>query len=125
MSNPHSTYQFLTNPPEESFRTSGRTQTASPNSSSYLDTQYPDSLGSDMLSVALIGPDEKRREAVASALGECSGSEVREFTSYPPSLDDVPRLLEQYYDVIIIDLDSDPEYALELVESIAPRILRR
>jgi len=30
----------------------------------------------------------------------------------------VPRLLEQHYDVIIIDLDSYPEYALELVESI-------
>jgi len=33
-------------------------------------------------------------------------------------LDDVPRLLEQHHDVIIIDLDSDPEYALDLVESI-------
>ena len=30
----------------------------------------------------------------------------------------MPRLLEQHHDVIIIDLDSDPEYALELVESI-------
>jgi pilus assembly protein CpaE len=30
----------------------------------------------------------------------------------------VPRLLEQHNDVIIIDLDSDPEYALDLVESI-------
>ena len=30
----------------------------------------------------------------------------------------MPRLLEQHYDVIIIDLDSHPEYALELVESI-------
>ena len=27
-------------------------------------------------------------------------------------------MLEQKYDVIIIELDSDPEYALELVESI-------
>ena len=41
--------------------------------------------------------------------------------SFPPiraSLDDVPKLLEQRYDVIIIDLDSMPEYALELVESL-------
>ena len=30
----------------------------------------------------------------------------------------MPRLLEEHHDVIIIDLDSDPEYALELVESI-------
>ncbi len=36
------------------------------------------------------------------------GNDVREFSSYPPGLDDVPRLLEQHHDVIIIDLDSDP-----------------
>jgi len=89
-----------------------------PNTSSYLDPQYPDSFGTDPLSVALIGPDEQRRRAAAYALAGCQGSEVREFTSYPPGLDDVPRLLEQRYDVIVIDLDSNPEYALELVESI-------
>jgi Flp pilus assembly CpaE family ATPase len=33
----------------------------------------------------------------------------------------VPKLLEQHYDVIIIDLDSHPEYALELVESICAK----
>ena len=87
-------------------------------SSSYLDDQYPDSLGSDAVSIALIGPDEERRKAAVSALAGCQGGEIREFSSYPPSLDDVPRLLEQHYDVIIIDLDSYPEYALELVESI-------
>ena len=87
-------------------------------SSSYLDDQYPDSLGADVLSIALVGPDEDRRRAAASALAGCQGGEIREFSSYPPTLDDVPRLLEAHYDVIIIDLDSHPEYALELVESI-------
>ncbi|MGD0294736.1 MAG: AAA family ATPase [Terracidiphilus sp.] len=85
---------------------------------SYLDDQYPDSLGGNMLSIALIGPDEERRKAASTALAGCQGGEIREFSTYPPSLDDVPRLLEQHYDVIIIDLDSHPEYALELVESI-------
>jgi pilus assembly protein CpaE len=70
------------------------------------------------LSIALIGPDDGRRRSIATALAECQESDVREFSSYPPGLDDVPRLLEQHHDVIIIDLDSDPEYALELVESI-------
>jgi len=56
MTNPHSTYQFLANPQEES-RNPGRTQSVNPSSSSYLDSQYPDSLGSDLLSIALIGPD--------------------------------------------------------------------
>jgi len=84
-----------------------------------LETQYPDFFDVGTLSIALIGPDERRRTALARALAEChGGGEVLEFSSYPPSLDDVPRMLEQHYNVIIIDLDSNREYALELVESI-------
>jgi Flp pilus assembly CpaE family ATPase len=86
-----------------------------------IDTRYPDSIGAEVLSIALIGPDEERRRTVASALAECRGAKVREFTAYPTALDDVPRLLEQYFDVIIIDLDSDTEFALELVESICAK----
>jgi pilus assembly protein CpaE len=86
--------------------------------STYIDSSSPDSIGSDALSIALFGPDEKRRKEAASALLACDGTEVREYSAYPPSLDDVPRLIEQRNDVILIDLDSDPEYALELVESL-------
>jgi len=89
--------------------------------SSNLDTKYPDSVGAELLSIALIGPDENRRRAVAAALAECRAAKVREFSSYPTALDEVPRLLEQYFDVILIDLDSDPEFALELVESICAK----
>jgi pilus assembly protein CpaE len=40
----------------------------------------------------------------------------------PAGLDDVPRLFsKQNLDVVLIDLDSDPEYALDLVESICIR----
>ena len=70
------------------------------------------------MSIALIGPDEERRRALVSALAGFPGGEVREFSSYPPALDNVPKMLERSYAVIIIDLDSDLEYALELVESI-------
>lgn len=83
-----------------------------------FDTKYPDSIGNGALSIALIGPDEGRRKAMSSALAECRGAQVREFSSYPTTLDEVPRLLKQYYDVIMIDLDSNREFALELVESI-------
>ena len=83
-----------------------------------FDTKYPDSIGAGLLSIALIGPDEGRRKAMSSALAQCRGAEVREFSSYPTTLDEVPRLLKQYYDLILIDLDSDREFALELVESI-------
>jgi pilus assembly protein CpaE len=88
------------------------------NGPTYLENSSPDSIGSGALSIALIGPDEVRRREAAKALLLCDGAEVREYAAYPASLDDVPRLLEQRNDVIIIDLDSNPEFALELVESI-------
>jgi pilus assembly protein CpaE len=80
--------------------------------------QYPDSLGSDPLSIALIGPDDLRRRSAYHALTDCHGVEIKEFSSYPASLDEIPKLLEGRFDVVILDLDSSPEYALELVECI-------
>jgi pilus assembly protein CpaE len=80
--------------------------------------QDSESLGSSVLSIALIGPEEHRRREVASAHAGSQAAVTREFSSYPPDLDDVARLLEQHYDVVIVDLDSNPEYALDLVESV-------
>jgi pilus assembly protein CpaE len=91
------------------------------NTSSHFEGSSSDSTssaGSDLLSIALIGPDEGRRKEAATALLLCDGTEVREYSTYPANLDEVPRLLEQRNDVIIIDLDSNPRFALELVESI-------
>lgn len=76
-----------------------------------------DSLNSNTLSVALIGPEELHRKPIAEALAELHVSVTREFSTYP-ELDDVLRLLEADYDVVIIELDSNPEHALDLVESI-------
>ncbi|HEY5055349.1 MAG TPA: AAA family ATPase [Acidobacteriaceae bacterium] len=80
----------------------------------------PDTLGNNVLSVALIGPAEARRRALAGALASLQGSVTREFSNYP-DLDDVPRLLESEYDVVIVELDSNPEYALELIENICSK----
>ena len=80
-------------------------------------TTPPDALGSVILSVALIGPTDSRRKSLAAALASLHGSVTREFSFYP-EMDDVPRLLEAEYDVVIVELDSNPEYALELVENI-------
>src|ERR1700733_3955041 len=80
-------------------------------------THDPDALGSKVLSVALIGPQEQRRKAVASALAGSQASVTREFTTYP-GFDDVPGILDSGHDVIIVELDSDPEQALDIVEHI-------
>jgi TonB family protein len=70
------------------------------------------------LSIALIGPSEPRRRAVSSTLAEYPGIDVREFSSYPTAVDTVSRLLARQFDIIIVDSDSDPKVALDLVESI-------
>ena len=117
MAESNSTYQFLATP-NGTAHTAGSSTQMNPTNSTYIDSGSPATLGSDVLSIALIGPDEQRRKEAASALLACDGTEVREYSAYPPSLDDVPRLVEQRNDVILIELDSNPEYALELVESL-------
>jgi pilus assembly protein CpaE len=104
---------------EEAKYTSRSDRTVTTDSSAYFGSQYPESIGAAALSIALIGPSEERRSAAAAALTGSPGNELREFPSYPPSPEEVNRLVEQLYDVVVIDLDADPEYALELVESIS------
>ena len=80
---------------------------------------YPDTgaLGANLLAVALIGPREQTRAAVADELvGSTSG--VPRHLPFYPDLDQVPKLIELNFDVIIIELDSDPETALDLVETL-------
>ncbi len=81
-------------------------------------TQTTDILSASVLSVAVISPDEHRRNAAVRAVGECQNGQVREFASYAPDRNDVTAMLGHDFDVAIVDLDSDPESALDLVESI-------
>jgi pilus assembly protein CpaE len=82
--------------------------------------QIPDPLMSaGDLSIAVISPDEQHRNAATIALGECRNGPIQEFISYPPNLHDVSRTLGNNFDIIFIDLDNDPEYALNLVKSIS------
>ena len=75
----------------------------------------------NVLSVALIGPHEQRRKAIAAALLERSAVTIQEFASYPADLEKLPRALEERCQVIIIDADSDPDIALRLAEAICSR----
>ncbi len=82
-----------------------------------MPTQDPDALGTNVLTIALIGPDQQRRNGIAITLAGLQSGLTREFTAYP-ELDEVPRILHDGYDVIMVDLDSNPEYALDLIEAI-------
>ena len=78
-------------------------------------TKHDDSTGVNSLLVALIGPDKKRRKIVAKALAETRRASVREFDSYPPEQEHLQTLLNSF-DVILLDVDSNPDTALGLVE---------
>ncbi len=80
--------------------------------------QNPDRPIKSVLSIALIGPDDERRKAFLRVISGDQGSEVREFTSFPPDLDELPRVVGEHYDVVILDVDSDPDYVFDLVERI-------
>jgi MinD-like ATPase involved in chromosome partitioning or flagellar assembly len=73
------------------------------------------------ISIALIGPDAEKRDAVAGALARWPGAEVRQFPSYPPALEDVAELLKLSFDVILIEADSNPDYAIQMVETVSSR----
>jgi pilus assembly protein CpaE len=81
-------------------------------------SQIPEPLGAEPLSIAVISPDDQRREAAIGALDKFPNGRIREFISYPPDVDAVTRMLKQNFDVVVVDLDSDAEYALHLVENI-------
>jgi len=68
------------------------------------------------LAIGIMGPDEERLKAVSSALAEHHSLRVTEFASYPPKLDDLPQKLALTYDVLMVDVDCDPEYAFGIVE---------
>lgn len=72
----------------------------------------------ESLSIALIGPDKERRRTVASALAESPLANVSEFESYPTRPEEFQWLLEKSFHVIVLDLDSDPGIALDLVERV-------
>jgi pilus assembly protein CpaE len=72
----------------------------------------------EVLSIALIGPDESRRNLILAALEGCSNVRTHEFVSYPATLAELPRMLDQDHDVVMVDLDANTKLALEIVGSI-------
>jgi pilus assembly protein CpaE len=94
--------------------------------------KVPDIPVDGALSIVLIGPNERRRQAVAGVLAGyksgtspapqrrafAAGIAIRELSSYSAGLDDLPEMMEQHCDVVMVDLDCDPEYALDVVERI-------
>lgn len=76
-----------------------------------------ESLSMSALSLVLIGPQEERRRKIAKALAGPQATVARELTRYP-QIDDLGQLMETDPDVVVVDVDPDPERALDVVENI-------
>jgi pilus assembly protein CpaE len=73
-----------------------------------------------VLSVALVGPHDQRRQAIAAAVAGRPGVSIEEFSSYPDERFEAASLSERF-DVIVVDADSDSDRALALAQSICAK----
>jgi pilus assembly protein CpaE len=88
-----------------------------PNSMSTLKL-VPESPHSAPLSIAVVSPNVSHREEMIAALAQFPNGRVREFISYSRGAEAAAQVLRDDFDVVIIDMDSHAESALELVEHI-------
>jgi pilus assembly protein CpaE len=82
--------------------------------------QGADTVGVNLLSVVLIGPDERRREQVIGTLTGSLCGPARQLPFYPDQ-EQISQLIEKNEDVLLVDLDSNLEAALEVVEDLCAR----
>ncbi|UWZ83073.1 nucleotide-binding protein [Occallatibacter riparius] len=73
--------------------------------------------GESLLSVVVIGPDDRRRSDVVFALKGPLCSEPHQVSQYPRK-PQIGRLIEFHPDVVLVDLDGNPETALNVVEQV-------
>lgn len=75
----------------------------------------PETVSMNVLSAVVLGADEARRRALGAALAGTQAEIVREGPL--PTLDLLPAALGRDCDILIIDIEADPEHGLELVEA--------
>jgi pilus assembly protein CpaE len=83
------------------------------------DRKVSDVTDDAILTIAVVDPDQERRSAALKALSGREGLKITEFSSYPPKLDDLPEMLALAYHVVMIDIDTDQEFAFDLAESLS------
>jgi pilus assembly protein CpaE len=81
----------------------------------------PDSINiMKALSIALIVPDARRRGTLTTILAASLPSAAMEFDHYP-SADELAEIARLKCDVIVVDLDSDAERAIDTIEKLSSR----
>jgi pilus assembly protein CpaE len=80
--------------------------------------EMTEALSAQKLSVAVVDPDHDRRRTVARVLSSPSTGVVRQIPDYLTSRADAMWLIDQGFDTVAVCLDSNPQMALEMVESL-------
>lgn len=80
----------------------------------------PESASSNLLSVALIVPDSRRRRVLATALTGSPFLIAQEIENYPTT-GDLPEVMREGLHVVVVDLDDDLDQALRVIENICSR----
>ncbi len=81
-------------------------------------SRFQDGTERNVVSIALIGPEDQSRGAIANALSRHSDATIYEFPSYSAATERLSQLLEDRYDVVVIDAYSNSDAALDLAETI-------
>ncbi|MGD0347639.1 MAG: hypothetical protein ABSA85_12825 [Terracidiphilus sp.] len=70
------------------------------------------------LSIAIIDSDASRGKAVASVLAGLENLEIAVVSSFPSKVEDLAQLLPQPHNVVLLNVDCEPDLAFGLAESI-------
>jgi pilus assembly protein CpaE len=71
------------------------------------------------LAIAVIGPNPDRRAEAVRAFSEQQGCMVRQFSTFSSAGEtDLARLVNEQYNIALIDLEGDSDYALDLIRRI-------
>lgn len=87
--------------------------------SNNVQNSEPEVTAAKGVSIALIGPNDAHRKTVARGLASAPGRKVHEFIDYPGNLNDLPGMVEQNFDVVLVDVDTDQSYALQIIEKLS------
>ncbi len=81
-------------------------------------SETADSDGALRVSIAIVDPDHDRAKTVAESLPGAKTGSVLLVPGYLPSLDDVPWLTDQGFEMILVGLDGNMHEALQTVQSL-------
>jgi pilus assembly protein CpaE len=76
----------------------------------------PGGSSSGPMTLAVVSPAARSRQAAAAVFAQCGDFQIQEFPDYPSDLDSAPHLFERAFDIVLIDVDGDPQFALQMVE---------